>query len=203
MTVPNDTGTPQPGWFPAPDGSGRLQWWDGNAWTGHFSYPPQPGPSAIRPQISPQARVYNPFIWLVVLLPLVPIAFLLAWNPVIRLTYVGSQHVRMLDPLPLFTPTYFLLVASGGLVFAASAVLAYLDWQKLRGDGIVRPFHWAWVFLSATVYVVGRSVIVHQVAPRRGLAPIWAMIALTVVSLIAVSIRVASIILMVSATIPT
>ncbi len=202
MTVPY-TGTPGPGWFPAPDGSGRLQWWDGNTWPGHFSYPPRPGPSAARPQISPQTQVYNPFIWLVVVLPLVPIAFLLAWNPVIRLTYLGSQHVRMLDPLPFFTPAYFLLVASGGLTFAATAVLAYLDWQKLRREGIVRPFHWVWVFISATVYVLGRSVIVHQAAPRRGLAPIWAMTVLTVVSLIAVSIRISPIILMVSATIPT
>ena len=103
-------------------------------------------------------------------LPLVPLIMLMFWNPVLRVRTVGARQVQTLDPASIFTAPYFLMVASGFLVWGVCAFLAYLDWDKLRRDGVVRPFHWAWVFLSREVYVVGRSVIVHEVAPRRGLA---------------------------------
>ncbi|GAA3317315.1 hypothetical protein [Arthrobacter ramosus] len=60
--------------------------------------------------------------------------------------------------------------------FGATGVLGYLDWRKLRGVGVVRPFHWIWAFLP-TVYVIGRTTVIRKVAPRRGLAPVWVLIA--------------------------
>ena len=108
-----------------------------------------------------------------------PLILLMFWNPVFRLRTVGARQVQIIDPASIFTAPYFLLVATGFVAYGVSALLAYLDWDRLRKDGVVRPFHWAWVFLSRELYVIGRSVIVHEVAPRRGLAPVWATIGVT------------------------
>lgn len=78
---------------------------------------------------------------------------------------------------------YFPLIGGGLLIPVVGALLAYLDWEKLRRDGVIRPFLWAWAFLSRELYVVGRSVVVREVAPTRGLAPIWAVIGVTTLSI--------------------
>jgi hypothetical protein len=129
-----------------------------------------------------------------VALPLVPLIMLMFWNPVLRVRTVGARQVQTLDPASIFTVPYFLLVASGFLVWGVSAFLAYLDWDKLRRDGVVRPFHWAWVFLSREVYVIGRSVIVHEVAPRRGLAPVWATIGVTILAVVLVGLKMSALV---------
>jgi hypothetical protein len=46
-----------------------------------------------------------------------------------------------------------------------------LDWRRLRNAGVVRPFHWAWIFLGPTVYVIGRTVVLRKVTRNRVLAP--------------------------------
>ncbi|QCB97385.1 DUF2510 domain-containing protein [Arthrobacter sp. PAMC25564] len=184
---------PAPGWYPDPAGSGRLRWWDGTAWTGHLNAP-TPAIPAGRPQISGNTPVYNLFIWLIVALPIIPLIILMFWNPVLRLRTTGLRRVQTADPAAIFTLPYFLLIASAFLIYAVSAVMAYLDWQKLRRDGVVRPFHWAWVFLSRELYVIGRSVIVHEVAPRRGLAPVWATIGMVLLALVLVSIKASTLI---------
>ncbi len=184
---------PAPGWYPDPAGSGRLRWWDGTAWTGQLNAP-TPAIPAARPHISGNTPVYNLFIWLIVALPIIPLIILMFWNPVLRLRTTGLRRVQTADPAAIFTLPYFLLIASGFLIYAVSALMAYLDWQKLRRDGVVRPFHWAWVFLSRELYVIGRSVIVHEVAPRRGLAPVWATIGMVLLALVLVSIKASTLI---------
>ncbi len=67
---------------------------------------------------------------------------------------------------------------------------------------MVRPFHWAWAFLGAGVYVVGRSVIVHKVARQRGLAPIWALIGVTALSVIVAGIKAGMIFSSIASTLP-
>ncbi len=189
MTSPANEATVPPGWYPSPSGSPQLQWWDGTAWTEYFGGSSVPNPSLVRPEIGLGTPVYNPFIWLIVLLPLLSTGLQLAWNPVLRYQYIGREHLRTLDPGALYTPGYFLLLAAGFVIYAVSVLLAYLDPRRLTRDGVVRPFHWAWAFLSATVYIIGRSVIVHKVAPRRGLIPIWVLIAVVVISFIAVGVK--------------
>ncbi|MBB6407310.1 DUF2510 domain-containing protein [Arthrobacter sp. AZCC_0090] len=232
MTVPQHSTPTPAGWYPDPSGSGQLRWWDGTAWTGTAWNPPQaaagqagtgqagtgqPGASspaaawpgqfagparpAPRPEISRQTPVYNPFIWLVTLLPVVTLIILMIWNPVFHLRYVGARRVPTLDPSAFGVP-YFLLIVSAWLIYGVSVLLSYLDWQKLQRDGVVRPFHWAWAFLGAGVYVVGRSVIVHKVAPQRGLAPVWALIVLTALSLILVSVKASMIISTIAKALP-
>ncbi|MHC6222241.1 DUF2510 domain-containing protein [Arthrobacter sp. MMS24-S77] len=159
--------------------------WPAAAGPGQYAGPVQPAP---RPEISRQTPVYNPFIWLVTLLPVITLIILMIWNPVFHVRIVGARRVPTLDPSAFSVP-YFLLIVSAWLIYGVSVLLSYLDWQKLQKDGVVRPFHWAWAFLGAGVYVVGRSVIVHKVAPQRGLAPVWALIALTAVSFILVAIK--------------
>ena len=211
MTVPPNASAPGPGWYPDPAGSGRLQWWNGTAWTGDFRAPqcqapapqnaapaqyPVPAQNAVAPRrrIRDRTPVYNPYIWTIVVLPLVPLILLMFWNPALRLRTVGSRQVQTLDPASIFTAPYFLLVGSAFVVYGVSALLAYLDWDRLRKDGVVRPFHWAWVFLSREVYVIGRSVIVHEVAPRRGLAPVWATIGVAVLAVVLVGLKMSAIV---------
>lgn len=178
--------------------------WPAAARPGQYGGPPQylghaqPAP---RPEISRGTPVYNPYIWLVTLLPVITLIILLFWNPAFHVQYVGARRVPTLDP-SAFSVSYFLLIISGWLIFAVSVLLSYLDWRKLQNDGVVRPFHWAWAFLSAGVYVVGRSVIVHKVAPQRGLAPVWALIGLTALSVIVASVKVSMIVSTIAKAVP-
>lgn len=218
MSNPSTGPTPPPGWHPDPAGTGRLRWWDGRAWTDQFStpYPPAyapgqqvPGPYAParyppeRPRISDGTPVYNPMIWIITLLPLLSIVFLLLWNPQFRLVYIGGRGTATVDPASVFTPTYLLLLFSSFLVYGVSVLLAYLDSERLKRDGVVRPFHWAWSFLSGTVYVIGRSVIVQKVAPGRGLVPIWVLIGVVVVSIIVSAIKMSAVMSSMISSIPS
>lgn len=183
---PAQAGAGQPGAsWPAAARPGQVPGPGQYAGAGQYAGPARPAP---RPEISRQTPVYNPFIWLVTLLPVITLIILMIWNPVFHLRYVGARRVPTLDPSAFSVP-YFLLIVSGWLIFGVSVLLSYLDWQKLQRDGVVRPFHWAWAFLGAGVYVVGRSVIVHKVAPQRGLAPVWALIGLAALSFILVAIK--------------
>ena len=191
-----------PGWYPDPAGTGRFRWWDGSAWTDQFSTPHVPTAYANpyantpyapqRPLISRETPVYNPLIWIITLLPLLTMVLLLFWNPDFRVIYVGSQQRPTVDPSSIFTPVYFLLVFSGFLTYAATVLLAYFDSERLKRDGVARPFHWAWSFLSGPVYVIGRSVIVAKVAPGRGLAPIWVLIGVVFLSFVVSTIKMSA-----------
>lgn len=213
MSNPGNGQTTPPGWYPDPAGTGRLRWWDGAAWTEQFSaqYPPSPYtvPYAAasyqpqRPQIGSETPVYNPLIWTITLLPLLTMVFLLLWNPEFRVIYVGSRGTATVDPSSVFTPAYFLLVFSGFLTYAASVLLAYFDSERLKRDGVVRPFHWAWSFLSGMVYVIGRSVIVGKVAPGRGLVPIWVLIGVICLSIVLTTIKMSALMTSMISSIPT
>lgn len=203
QAAPGQAGTGQPGgsWPAAGQPVQPVQpgaSWPAAAQPGQYVGPPRPAP---RPEISGQTPVYNPFIWLVTLLPVITLIILMIWNPVFHLRYVGARRVPTLDP-SAFSVSYFLLIISAWLIYGVSVLLSYLDWQKLQRDGVVRPFHWAWAFLGAGVYVVGRSVIVHKVAPQRGLAPVWALIGLTALSFVLVAIKASMIVSSIAGTFP-
>ncbi|WP_423182362.1 DUF2510 domain-containing protein [Arthrobacter sp. NyZ413] len=176
-----------------PGQQGAAQGWPGQqvpgqGWPAQQGQYVRPMPPAPRPEISRQTPVYNPFIWLVTLLPLISLAILMVWNPVFHVRYSGGRRVPVLDPSS-FTVPYFLLITIGWLIYGVTVFLSYLDWQKLQRDGVVRPFHWAWAFLGAGVYVVGRSIIVHKVAKDRGLVPVWVLIGVTGLTFILVGIK--------------
>lgn len=184
--APNGSMTPA-GWYPDPSFPQQMRWWDGLQWTPHLA----PANAQLMPLqrvlISNQTPVYNPFIWAVCLLPLLSMVLLLTWNPVFR-TITTRQGTTTIDPSSMYSPGYFALQISGFLIWGLCVMFAFFDHQRLSRSGVVRPFHWAWCFLSGTVYIIGRTVIVRKVAPGRGMAPIWVLIGTVVVSLIVTGI---------------
>lgn len=137
-----------------------------------------------RPRLADGARVYNAYIWLVVALPFLSVLLLPFYQPHFDIVATSDGHVTSMNPFAMYTPIYFVLVGVGFLAYALSVVFSWLDYRELQRTGVVRPFHWAWTFLSGLVYVIGRSVIVRRVAPGRGLAPIWVTIGLYALSLV-------------------
>lgn len=130
------------------------------------------------------------WVWLVAFLPLVGVLalFLFDWS-----TYIQeSIYAQVYGGGSSATETIVSAVVTlaSVVLYAVTVLFAYLDWRQLRARGIDRPFHWAWSFLvlvvgSALVYVIGRAVVVRKRA-RGGLAPMWAAIAVNVVSFIAI-----------------
>ncbi|MFE4196543.1 DUF2510 domain-containing protein [Paenarthrobacter sp. NPDC056912] len=195
MTQALPGSTPPPGWYPDPSDPRLVRWWDGVAWTAHQGPPSvqyhgqyQPYQMVMpRTLISAQTPVYNPFIWAIVLMALLGVVFLFAWHPEFR-TITTRQGVTTIDPLSIYTPMYFLVQISSFVVYGLTVLFAFLDRQRLLRSGVVRPFHWAWAFLGATVYTIGRSVIVRKVALNRGLWPIWVLIAVFVLNIVVAGI---------------
>jgi hypothetical protein len=133
--------------------------------------------------------VYTPYIWLIVLLPLLSILALLFWD---MDAYMRASIASPDDPFAQYRdPGYLLAQGLGFLLYALSVLFAFLDRRVLVQRGFDRPFHWAWTFLGGIVYIIGRSVIVRR-RSGRGLLPIWVYIGVFVLSMIVVIIKVSS-----------
>jgi hypothetical protein len=193
VTSNDATPTIPAGWYPDHDGGPRLRWWDGTQWTEHVS---EPAPAAAPVAYAPYTLTPTPepipagtpagtaFIWVIVLLPIVSVLLQFTFD------YSALSASATTNPLAIYTDPGYLLSLFGGLVlYAATVVLAYFDWRQLRRAGFASPFHWAFSFIGGIVYVIGRSVIVYRRA-HRGLAPLWAYIGITVLSLVITFIRV-------------
>lgn len=187
---------PAAGWYPDPSGGAGTRWWDGVRWTELVAPSDGSHPVATvapdRPRLDPTTLIYGPLIWLIVLLPPVIWPFSLMYRPTIRVIEVGPAGTPSVDPASIYTPHYIALLAASFVLYGISVVLAWGDDRRLTRVGVVRPFHWAWSFLSSPVYVIGRSVIVRRVAPGRGLWPVWVFIAIEVVGLVLGAINAAS-----------
>ncbi|WP_201787611.1 hypothetical protein, partial [Rathayibacter tanaceti] len=150
---------------------------------------PQPSPSA---GAAPQQRdtsivTATPWIWVVVLLPLLSALsiFLLPPSAIVDSSMSSTYGPRASMGM---STAYFVglgvLQVVGFLIYAAEVVFAFLDWRQLKRAGLQRPFHWAWAFLAAPyVYVIGRSVIVKRVTGG-GLLPLWVFLGVVVVSFV-------------------
>ena len=124
-------------------------------------------------------KPYTPWIWLIVVLPLVVAlpALGIDWGALVDLTDTTGQSAFALYGNPL----YWLMVLGGWVAYGLSAWFAYLDWRELQRRGVPKPFHFAWVFLSSGVYPIGRSVVVRR-RTGTGIAPMWATIAVIVLT---------------------
>ncbi|KQV07052.1 DUF2510 domain-containing protein [Leifsonia sp. Root112D2] len=222
--------TPPPGWYDDPAGSSQLRWWDGTQWTQHLraradAAAPVTGTSTattplasaapayasgVVPPVAPSkvaagTPVYTGFIWAIVLLPvlsIIALGFFDIRGYMLRSIQLdGQASSSMAGMSMLFDPMYLLIMVLGWAVYAGTVVLAYFDWRALTRAGFVAPFHWAWSFLSATVYVIGRSVIVRRRAGH-GLAPIWVLIGVVILGVIVAGVKVADAIAGIVATLP-
>lgn len=122
-------------------------------------------------------------IWAVVLLPLISTLLLFTWDfrSVLQMT---MENPALAEATLLLNPGYALLSLGSWAIAAAMIVFAVLDWRWLGQQGYQRRFHWAWAILNSLVYVIGRSIVVRRQAGR-GLAPIWAAIAVNVICFVA------------------
>lgn len=133
------------------------------------------------------------WVWLVVFLPLVGVLslFLFDWSSYIRESFYAGLYG---EPGAMGTDAIVSTVATlASVVLGALVVLfSFLDWRQLRARGVEKPFHWAWSFLvlvigSGLVYVIGRGVVLRR-RTGSGLAPVWASIVVTVVSIVIAAI---------------
>jgi len=185
--VPLPAATPPAGWYPDPAGTPRRRWWNGVSWTEDLQYPEPPVYGRLAPTVIGQdTPVYNAFIWIIVLLPLLSMVYNLTTDT--SAMFTGAVSSR---PGSIYTPAYFLAQFLSLASYAAMVTLSYFDRQRLIADGFVRPFHWAWTFLFSGIYVIGRSVIVRNQAGR-GLAPIWVWAVLLVASVVIAVAQIAA-----------
>lgn len=199
MTNAHDA-RPPAGWYPDPAGSGQQRWWDGIGWTAHLA-PAAPTSPAAAAAALPQATAYadgyvapqpvrapgvasgTPWIWLIVLMPLIPMLLLFTWDldGMMRASISAEYSGAVLNPFAIYPVGYWITIAASFLIGVLTIVFAFLDSRALTARGIASPFHWAFAFLGATVYVIGRGVVVKR-RTGGGLAPLWAYIGVVVVS---------------------
>lgn len=175
------TNTPA-GWYPDPEDATRSRWWNGAEWSEHRSAPATPysATTSAAELRAPEGTEWNTvWIWLVVLLPLIPMVglFTIDWSGLINL----NDPTGMSSLAFLVSPGYLMATIGGWVVYGLCAWFAYLDSRELQRRGVPRPFHFAWVFLSSAVYAIGRSVVIRK-RTDRGISPMWATIATLVVS---------------------
>lgn len=186
MSTP--TPAPAPGWYPDPAGSNRRRWWDGRAWTDHLAEGAWDG-SIEQPPLAPGAQVDTPFIWIIALLPLLSAVAFMTWDVegFFRRAIEDPRHAASAQ---FADPGYLLTSAVGFLIYPAIVVLAYVDWRSLTRMGVVRPFHWAWSFLTI-VYIIGRPVVLRR-RVHRGLAPLWTFLIVYLVVLVVIGVKLVS-----------
>lgn len=168
-----------PGWYADPWRAAPLRWWDGAQWTPQTaqSLPRRPLPSAV-----PVSTVW---VWLVALLPLVSVLLLPFVQPHMGLRPTASGTV-IGDPLALVGgPMFFVLQFVSVAVTGLTVIFAWLDHRTLAARGVERPFHWAWSFLGALVYTIGRAVVLRKVTSRGTAGPIVATAVVYVLTFIA------------------
>lgn len=161
---PTPASTAPAAWYPANDGTGRQRWWDGTQWTEHYSQPYTPERLDLR---APEGtKIWTPWIWLVLFLPL------LSWASVFTINFNFSGMVdASLNQNPselmhaetsFISPGYIAFSFGGWIIYGLDVLFSYLDHRQLAKNGVPRPFHWAWSFLSSAVYTIGRGVVTRR-----------------------------------------
>jgi hypothetical protein len=170
------------GWYPDPSNGNQPRWWDGTKWTEHVQQPYSTDAAALKaPEGTKTSQV---LVWLMVLLPLVNLIglFFIDWRGMFEFDTTDELSAYRSTFAIFASPAYVISLVLSLVLYGVNALLAYRDWRQLQALSVPRPFHFAWVFLSSPVYVIGRSVIVHR-RTGKGLAPMWGQIAVYALSL--------------------
>lgn len=152
--------------------------------SGYTPAPPM-APAYAAPPMAPAGTDGNTvWIWLVVLMPLVPLLLLLAvpWGSMFHFDADDPQAVMDASTAIFRAPAYWLAMVTSWAVYGLGVLFAYFDYQELTKRGVPKPFHWAWSFLTS-VYPIGRSVVVKR-RTGTGSAPMWAAIGVIALSLV-------------------
>ena len=175
----------EPRWHADPSGGPGLRWWDGTQWTTAVMGPAELGPPVQQP-LPAGTSPYTVPIWVIVFLPLLTaLGALLIPTPSLSSMFEAQTTA----PLQAFEPSGLIRNLLSLFIYGTTVALAYADRRALERAGYLRPFHWAWAFLSTGVYVVGRSIIVQR-RLGRGLTPIWVWVGVTVLGLAAAFISI-------------
>jgi hypothetical protein len=213
MTEPTGPALAPAGWYPTAAGSPTLRWWDGTQWTNHehtivpaqvpgaqpqygqqqFGQQPYAAQQYGQPQYGQQlttpagTRPNTVWIWIFSILPLVQLAQLpLLISFYAKIEAAGLRNTSAISQIELNPASGFLALEGLSLVvYAIGVVLAALDYRALKLRGVVQPFHWAWTFLAAIVYAIGRGVVVRR-RTGSGVAPMWLYLAATLISYIGI-----------------
>lgn len=174
------------GWYADPENPARGRYWDGTAWTQHFHAPGQAAPAPRAPE---GTDPYTPWIWAIVLLPVLgylPLPFF-SWSSFFDFDPRDAQSVFDAQFAIFTSPMYLVSIAVAILTYGLGVVFAYLDHRTLLQRQVPKPFHWAWSFIPSygvLVYPIGRTVVTRSRVGGGALGPIWVMIAVFVLGLV-------------------
>jgi hypothetical protein len=155
---------PPPGWYADPSGEPQYRWWDGAGWqdaTQEPLYAPASNGYAGY-VLDPSIDTWTLNAWLLSLTPLTILAAQIVYR------VLGGTTVS--NPGGSASASALLLVFTYSLMLVP-VVFAFFDHRTLRQRGLDRPFHWAWCFFGAIVYVIGRAAVAKQ-RTSHGLAPL-------------------------------
>lgn len=147
--------------------------------------PPYAMEATAAPRQSPGVPTNTPWIWLAILLPLVPIV------GIVFIDWEAYLLESAIDPIGAnLSPGLIALTLIGWIVVPLHILFAFLDQRALTSRGIDRPFPWWWGFgvliVGPVVYPIGRAIVVKR-RTGAGLAPLFVTVAGIVVTLGAIS----------------
>lgn len=173
------------GWYPDPHNPAQGRYWDGTTWTDAVHQPGQAYP-ATPPLKAPDGTDGNTvWVWLIIALQVLPLIMILfvPWGSMFAYDLNDRYASSTAGFALLLSPFYWLTLVFGWIGYGLSVFFAYRDHRDLLARGIPKPFHWAFAFIGAYVYTIGRSVVVTR-RTGRGRAPMWATIAYIAFSIV-------------------
>lgn len=179
------------GWYPDPANPGHGRYWNGIAWTDLFHVPGQPFPAGAEPKAAPGTDGNTAWIWLIVLLPVLPLVLQLfvPWGSMFAIDVTAPDAFSGLSGMFGFylSPLLWISTILNYAIYGLSVFFAYRDVRELTARGVPKPFHWAFAFIGAAVYAIGRSVIVAR-RTGKGYAPVWVEAGVILFSLVVVGV---------------